>query len=220
MTDRTPEIVADADQKPVSRRDRRRNDTRDRLLKAALEVMARKGPEATTVQEITDAADVGFGSFYNHFRSKEEIHAAVMEGLLDHFGDAVDRRIAALADPAEMVAAGIRLTYRQLAAEPSWADFILHQPISADMLEHELGRRLSRDLRHGAESGRFTALDGDAAILAACGAAIGLLAAMRGGRLEAAAPEHVARTMLRLIGLSEADASDIVARPLPPQPTD
>lgn len=220
MTDRTPERVADADQKPVSRRERRRNDTRERLLKAALEVMGRKGPEATTVQEITDAADVGFGSFYNHFRSKEEIHAAVMEGLLDHFGEAVDRRIAVLKDPAEMVAAAIRLTFRQLAAEPSWADFLLNQPVTVSLLERGLGLRFSRDLREGAESGRFTSVNGDVGILAVCGAAVGLLAALRAGRLGDAAPEQVARTLLRLIGLSDADASDIVARPLPAALTD
>ncbi len=215
MADGTLEAAADGDSKPVSRRERRRNDTRDRLLKAALEVMARKGPEATTVQEITDAADVGFGSFYNHFRSKDEIHAAVMEGLLDHFGDAVDRRIAALSDPAEMVAAALRLTFRQLSMEPSWADFLLHQPMSVDLLERGLGRRFSRDLKRGAEDGRFPAIDGDAAILATGGAAIGLLAALRAGQLGDAAPEQVALIMLRLLGLSPADAADIVGRPLP-----
>lgn len=215
MTDRSPAPSVEAPQKPVSRRDRRRNDTRDRLLKAALDVMARKGVDATTVQEITDAADVGFGSFYNHFRSKEEIHAAVMEGLLDHFGDAVDRRIADLSDPAEMVAAAIRLTFRQLATEPSWADFLLHQPMSVDLLERGLGRRFSRDLKRGAESGRFPAIDGDAAMLATGGAAIGLLAAMRAGKLGEAAPEQVALTMLRLLGLTPAEATEIIARPLP-----
>ena len=40
-------------------------------MNAARVVMADKGVEATTIQEITDAADVGFGTFYNHFESKE-----------------------------------------------------------------------------------------------------------------------------------------------------
>ena len=59
---------------------RRRLETRARLVRAARDLMARKGVGATSIQEITDAADVGFGSFYNHFDSKETIAAAVMDG--------------------------------------------------------------------------------------------------------------------------------------------
>src|SRR5262245_62806903 len=62
---------------------RRRDETRSRLLSAAREVMARKGIGSTSIQEITDTADVGFGSFYNHFPSKEAIADAVMEDALE-----------------------------------------------------------------------------------------------------------------------------------------
>ncbi len=49
------------------------------LLDAAVQLMAEKGMEGGTINEITEAADVGFGSFYNHFESKEAIYAALLE---------------------------------------------------------------------------------------------------------------------------------------------
>lgn len=202
-------------QKAVSRQERRRSDTRGRLLRAALEVMARKGPDTTTIQEITDAADVGFGSFYNHFKSKEDIQTAVMDQLMEHFGDIIDGRVADIADPAEAMAAAIRLAFRQLAAEPTWADFLLRQFHDLMSLERGLGRRLSRDLARGAAGGRFILPDGDASIIAVCGAAAALLAAQRAGRLGDSAPERAAAAILHLAGVPAEEAAAIAARPLP-----
>ena len=47
--------------------------TRERLTEAARRVIARKGIDATTIADITSEADVGIGSFYNHFKSKEDL---------------------------------------------------------------------------------------------------------------------------------------------------
>src|SRR6478735_3904550 len=62
----------------ASRASRRKHETRVRLLDAAFRLMAERGMEAVAINEITETADVGFGSFYNHFESKEAIYAAVI----------------------------------------------------------------------------------------------------------------------------------------------
>jgi len=64
-----------------SRGERRRQETRAKLIRAAHELMGEKGIGATTIQEITDTADVGFGSFYNHFESKQAIVQAADQAL-------------------------------------------------------------------------------------------------------------------------------------------
>jgi AcrR family transcriptional regulator len=56
--------------------------------------MAEKGMEGVAINEITEAADVGFGSFYNHFESKESIYAAVVEWLFEEFGSRLDQLTA------------------------------------------------------------------------------------------------------------------------------
>src|SRR5262245_10559974 len=60
-----------------SRTERRREDARRRLMKATYEIIAQRGLEGLIVQDITEAADVGYGSFYNHFGSKDAIVEAV-----------------------------------------------------------------------------------------------------------------------------------------------
>ena len=87
---------------------RRREETRSKLVRAARDVMGRNGVGATTIQAITDAADVGFGSFYNHFASKEDIVAAVMDEAVESFGAAADQLAGRLSDPAEILAASVR----------------------------------------------------------------------------------------------------------------
>src|SRR5260370_25409091 len=67
---------------PPSRHDRRQRrsaDIRERLFRAALALFAKKGYAETTVEDITEAADVGKGTFFNYFRSKEHILMAFSE---------------------------------------------------------------------------------------------------------------------------------------------
>jgi AcrR family transcriptional regulator len=62
-----------------SRRERRSAEIRERLFRAALDQFAKKGLQETTVEDITDAADVGKGTFFNYFPSKEHILIAFVE---------------------------------------------------------------------------------------------------------------------------------------------
>src|SRR5438093_13461451 len=107
--------------KAADRGARRRLETRARLVRAARELMARKGIGSTSIQEITDTADVGFGSFYNHFDSKEAIAAAVMEEAIESFGAAADRLADTIEDPAEVPAASVRHAVLRAASDEAWA---------------------------------------------------------------------------------------------------
>ena len=57
----------------LSRRERKKLQTRQRLLEAALSLFHEKGYSATTVEEIASKADVAKGTFFNHFPSKEAL---------------------------------------------------------------------------------------------------------------------------------------------------
>jgi AcrR family transcriptional regulator len=63
----------------ADRRQRRSADIRERLFRAALQLFAEKGIAATTVEDITNAADVGKGTFFNYFPSKDHILIAFSE---------------------------------------------------------------------------------------------------------------------------------------------
>jgi AcrR family transcriptional regulator len=56
-----------------NRRSRRRAEIRERLFQAALSLIMRNGLQQTTVSDITEAADVGKGTFFNYFATKEHV---------------------------------------------------------------------------------------------------------------------------------------------------
>lgn len=58
------------------RRQRRRSEVHDRLMAAAMRLFGERGFAATTVEDITDAADVAKGTFFNYFPTKEHVLAA------------------------------------------------------------------------------------------------------------------------------------------------
>jgi AcrR family transcriptional regulator len=74
------------------RRSRRSAELRERLFRSALDLFARKGFVETTVEDITDAADVGKGTFFNYFPSKDHILIA--------FGEMQFAKLKAAADEA------------------------------------------------------------------------------------------------------------------------
>src|ERR1700751_2165506 len=63
----------------ASRRVRHSAELRERLFRAALALFGKKGYAQTTVEDITEAADVGKGTFFNYFPTKEHILMAFGE---------------------------------------------------------------------------------------------------------------------------------------------
>ncbi|WP_280245786.1 TetR/AcrR family transcriptional regulator [Nocardia abscessus] len=94
-----------------NRVDRRRERTRNALLGAARKFLS-EGRSAVSIQEITDAADVGFGSFYNHFESKEQLFDEAVRSALQVYSEMRDGIVALYEDPAEVFAVSFRMTGR------------------------------------------------------------------------------------------------------------
>ena len=85
------------------RRERKKGETRRRITLAALELFHEKGFETTTVDEITERADVAKGTFFNYFPRKESVLAALSEEWMEraeehaaHHGRTASERILAL----------------------------------------------------------------------------------------------------------------------------
>src|SRR6202050_4013881 len=93
------------------RRERRSVETRERLFRAALDLFARKGFTETTVEDITQAADVGKGTFFNYFPSKDHILLAFGEMQLGKLQTAVEEaRGSGEPMPQFLRSLGIRMT--------------------------------------------------------------------------------------------------------------
>lgn len=74
---------------PATRRERRSADIRERLFRSALKLFAEKGFAETTVEDITEAADVGKGTFFNYFPSKDHILLAFSDMQLGKLEESV-----------------------------------------------------------------------------------------------------------------------------------
>ena len=67
----------------ASRLDRRKARTRQALIDAAVRLIAEGRGERASIAEITEEADIGFGSFYNHVDSKEQLFGTASGELLE-----------------------------------------------------------------------------------------------------------------------------------------
>ncbi|MHC4725381.1 MAG: TetR/AcrR family transcriptional regulator [Planctomycetota bacterium] len=68
---------------------KRARRTRKKLKKAALDVFTEKSVDAATVEEITEKADVGKGTLYQHFSDKEEVVLTLVEEAVTHLIEAI-----------------------------------------------------------------------------------------------------------------------------------
>jgi AcrR family transcriptional regulator len=96
----------------ASRLDRRKARTRQALIDAAVRLIAEGRGERASIAEIPEEADIGFGSFYNHFDSKEQLFGTVSGELLEQWGQVIDRACADISDPAEVFAVSLRISGR------------------------------------------------------------------------------------------------------------
>ncbi len=203
---------------PPDRHARRREQTRAKLLEAARALFARQGVESTRINEITEEADVGFGSFYNHFDGKEAIVEAVLAETVAAQGAALDEITGSLEDPAQVIAAAHRHFVRLARSDPEWAWLLVRLGISRNLLFDALRPFAERDLRRGIKAGRLQVPDQRTALLASGGALLAIMRAVLDGNAPRNADIHHAEGILRLFGLTPADAAEVARRPLPQIP--
>ena len=202
---------------PASRLERRKAQTRAALVGAARELLARDGGVDASIQEITDLADVGFGSFYNHFATKAELfEAAVAETLEDH-GALLDDITSGIEDPAEVFAASVRLTVRLHKTHPQIAKIMAHTGPAHLNSPSGLAPRALRDMNNASAVGRFDISDPVVALACTGGSILTVLHVMDGqtnAQIDRASDE-VAANLLRMFGVPTDQAREIAARPLP-----
>ncbi|MHB9842310.1 TetR/AcrR family transcriptional regulator [Paraburkholderia terrae] len=212
---------------------RRRHETRVRLLDAAFGLVAEKGIDGVTISQITDAADVGFGSFYNHFESKERIFAALVDWLFEEFANTLDRLSRGLADPAEVIAVSVRHTLLRACREPVWGQLLIREGLSARALSRGLGQRLLRDTKRGIAEKRFMIADELMCVISVIGTVLAGIAAeldlatssrraVRTRKILRSKAEKFAEStaaiVLQAFGLAGLEAEKIACRPLPAAP--
>lgn len=198
------------------RGERRRAQTRTALIRAAQQLLA-EDRTAVPVLEITQLADVGMGSFYNHFSSKEELFTAAVDDALELQGALLDAATEGFEDPAEAFAHSFRVVGRVHRVQPRLSRVLLSRGPELIAADRGLAPRARRDIAAAIDAGRFTLADADIGLLVAGGTAMTLGQALHDDPAidDAAYTDRVTRELLVMFGLAPAEADRICALPLP-----
>ena len=184
--------------------------TEARILAAALEVFAEKGPDAPVVDDFIRAAGVARGTFYNHFQSVEKLLEATSIWTIDSAVQAIDRSLRGISQPAMRFGTGIRLFLASAEANLVWCRFVARVWKLGPL---EVPRR---DLRDGLKRGELHFPTLDVAMDVVLGGLrealfrIGSEQAPRGYR------DRVVETCLQALGASPDLIARVLSLPLPP----
>jgi AcrR family transcriptional regulator len=205
--------------KPETRIERKRRIARERIIKEAERLMRTRPMDELTVSDITEAADVGHGTFYLHFKSKNEVLIPITRAIAARWDSILQQNFSELQDPAEIVALSVRHMGRAVVADPLWRWMLRHSGMPVDDIRGAIGRFATRDIQRGLETGRFQVADLDSANSFLVGGFVACLLAS----FDAAQPEktvdYMTEFLLRTLGVTSTDAALIASQPLSPLAT-
>src|SRR5262249_4959411 len=145
--------------RPTTRRDRRRLETRQRILSAAAELFGERGVSATKVSDICETADVAVQTFFNHFRSTDGlVRELVAEGYdfvvaaieeAQREGGATGERIAGLFSRILDATAGAGPMHHELLVETFRLSQTDVDPEGESRLQQAIGRLVRAAIASG-----------------------------------------------------------------------
>ncbi|HET6348953.1 MAG TPA: TetR/AcrR family transcriptional regulator [Candidatus Krumholzibacteria bacterium] len=146
--------------KGLGRRERRAAETRVKLFRSALQLFAEHGFGNVTVEEITELADVGKGTFFNYFKSKDHVFRVMAEIQLGKVREALEA-----AESGKPTRSILRSLFTRIAEEPGRSPALARAVVAAfvsssirEQVAHDMaeGRRLaSRILQLGQARGEI-----------------------------------------------------------------
>ena len=184
--------------------------TETRILEAALGVFARRGPDAPVIDEFVQAAGISRGTFYNHFKSVEELLVATSEWTTREVVQAIEGALVDLDGPTLRLGVGLRAFFARAQRDPVWSRFVA-QVWKVGGLELPL-----RDVDDGIRRGQFRAPGREAAHDVVFGGIREALHRIGASRVPAAFGDQVAATCLQALGADPARIAAALAHPLPP----
>jgi AcrR family transcriptional regulator len=201
-----------------TRRDRRKRRNRQALIDAGYRVIAEKGIDAATMNEIAARADVGAGTAYNYFASKDDLAMSVLEQVMHRLALRIEAVTDTFTDPGQVYAFGIRMVMLAATTDQRWSWLLRRAEVIADAMYRVMGPFAIRDLRNAVAAGRYNVEDPDMAWRLATHAIVGFGLAVCDGKLP---PEKIDETvvdLLGMVGVPRGDAWEIARRPCPALP--
>lgn len=130
----------------------RRKKTEAKILEAALQVFAEKGPDAPVIDDFIKAAGIARGTFYNYYSNTSQLLEATSNWLTDDLIESIEGELRTIKDPALRHGVGMRLWMRKAALDPAWCSFV-----AAIWFQGGYAQDAPlRDIEQGMKSGEFS----------------------------------------------------------------
>ena len=191
---------------------------REALVLAGYKVMSKKGIDSATMQEIAELADVGAGTVYSYFKSKDDLAVAVLERVMLNLAERIEVATNDFADPAQVYAYGVRQVIEAATGDRRWKQLLYRSEVIANAMFDCMGPFAIRDIEKAAKAGRFKVSDARLKFKLASYAIIGASLGITRGVLPLSSIDETIVRILCMNGIGEAEAVDLASRPRPPLP--
>lgn len=196
----------------------KREKTRERLLIAAQQLLLDGGVSSLTVNNLSASAGLALGTFYNYYRTREEVLEAICALVLSAYQRDLDAVCAGLQDPAQIVAASSLQTLHMLDSGSALGRLLFATELPIEPLIQAVRQRFIRDAQAGLAAGVFK-VENEAVMLSLISAATyGALHDRYNGALAADSLVLVSESVLLLLGMAAADAKRLARQDYALQP--
>ncbi|MDB5579220.1 MAG: hypothetical protein JWR80_4396 [Bradyrhizobium sp.] len=185
----------------------RPHTARKKLLNAAYKIMGERGFEASSLAEIIREANVGIGSFYNNFGSKDELARCAFAEHIEQFGLDLLTVIRKSQDAAASTCYAVRRMIEEAERDPAWAGFIINLEPSTSLFHEIMRPHALVGMQIGIESGEFVVDDIEAAIIAIHAVEVAVVKAMLQGKMTSQATHRSVAMPLQMFGVSRDRAT-------------
>ena len=206
--------------KPEGRVARRQKRNRRALLDAGRWIMSQKGIDAATMLEIAERADVGAGTVYNYFKSKDDLAIAVLEELMHELALKIEQVTNTFDDDAQVYAFGIRTVIDTATHDTRRRQLLHRSEVMANAMFVQMGPFAIRDLEKATAAGRFMVDDARLTWKMATHAIVGVALAVTGDELPDSVINETVVRLLCMTGIGRGEAIDLANRDRPALPTD
>lgn len=194
----------------------KRAKTRAALIQIALQVISERGFDAPTIDDFIAAAGVARGTFYNYFKSKDELLIAAAAHVADNVDAEIFPLFAVVDDPAQRVAIAIRTFIEMSIKHPHQGGLLVRMiPLVGGAPSEEMRKGVLEDLENGQQLGRFRWRSIQAALALSMGT---ITMAIRSAISEPTPPDfaqHIAAMVLQGLGMPAKEAHRVATLPLP-----
>ncbi|MFC3075518.1 TetR/AcrR family transcriptional regulator [Shinella pollutisoli] len=193
----------------------RQERNREALVQAGYRVISEKGIDSATMHEIAELADVGAGTVYSYFKSKDDLAISVMERVMHNLALRIEEVTDTFSDPAQVYAFGVRTVIDHATGDMRWKQLLNRPEVIAGAMFRVMGPFAIRDLENATRAGRFRVADAALTWKMATFAIVGVSLSITRGEL---APSLIEETVVRLLcmtGIGEEEAIELAARPRP-----